>query len=495
MSGSAGQGNWPTIIQGGMGVGVSGWRLARAVSLAGQLGVVSGVGLDTVIARRLQLGDPGGHIRRALASFPHPGIAEEILDRYFVAGGIRPQQPFRLLPKLALQPSQRSTNLLVAANFAEIFLAKEGHKGLVGVNYLEKLQLSTPASVYGAMLAGVDYVLVGAGIPAQLPGLLDALAAGRAGEISVDVLGAGAEVYTAAVRPEAIPGARLELQRPKFLAIVASHVLASYLDRDARTRPDGFVVEGPVAGGHSAPPRGPLTLDEDGQPVYGPRDLADLEKMAALGLPYWLAGGYASPILLAESRKVGAVGIQVGSAFALCKESNLTASLKQDVIRRALAGTLYVRADPLASPTGFPFKVAGLPGTLASHKIYGTRQRVCDASYLRAPYRKPDGEIGYLCPAEPVAAYLRKGGNMAETVGRCCLCNGLISAIGLGQRRAHGAVEPPIVTVGQDLSFLPKLLAPGRDGYTAADVVACLLEGQVPVPQGPEAEKPASARC
>ena len=74
-----------------MGVGVSGWRLARAVSLAGQLGVVSGVGLDTVIARRLQLGDQGGHIRRALASFPYRGIVKEVLDRYFVAGGIPPE--------------------------------------------------------------------------------------------------------------------------------------------------------------------------------------------------------------------------------------------------------------------------------------------------------------------------------------------------------------------------------------------------------------------
>ncbi len=73
-----------------MGVGVSGWRLARAVSLAGQLGVVSGVGLDTVIARRLQLGDQGGHIRRALATFPQAGTAEQIVDRYFVPGGIGP---------------------------------------------------------------------------------------------------------------------------------------------------------------------------------------------------------------------------------------------------------------------------------------------------------------------------------------------------------------------------------------------------------------------
>jgi nitronate monooxygenase len=31
----------PIIIQGGMGAGVSDWRLARAVSITGQLGVVT----------------------------------------------------------------------------------------------------------------------------------------------------------------------------------------------------------------------------------------------------------------------------------------------------------------------------------------------------------------------------------------------------------------------------------------------------------------------
>ena len=67
------------IIQGGMGVGVSGWRLARAVAATGHLGVVSGVALDTVLARRLQLGDPGGHVRRALAQLPLPGAAERIV--------------------------------------------------------------------------------------------------------------------------------------------------------------------------------------------------------------------------------------------------------------------------------------------------------------------------------------------------------------------------------------------------------------------------------
>ena len=76
-----------------MGVGVSSWQLARAVARTGQLGVVSGVALDATLARRLQLGDPGGHLRRALAHFPGRAAAERIVARYFVPGGIGPARP------------------------------------------------------------------------------------------------------------------------------------------------------------------------------------------------------------------------------------------------------------------------------------------------------------------------------------------------------------------------------------------------------------------
>jgi NAD(P)H-dependent flavin oxidoreductase YrpB (nitropropane dioxygenase family) len=476
---AAREGAWPSIIQGGMGVGVSGWRLARAVALTGQLGVVSGVALDTLLARRLQLGDEGGHIRRALESFPHPGVCEEILDRYFVKDGIGPDERFRLVPRLSLEPTRLATDLVVTANFVEVFLAKEGHDGLVGVNYLEKIQMATPAAAYGAMLAGVDFVLVGAGIPAELPGLLDALAAGRAGEIAVDVIGAAGERFSVSVHPSPPEGSDLELKRPRFLAIVASHVLASYLARDPRTRPDGFVVEGPVAGGHNAPPRGPVTFDEEGQPVYGPRDEVDLNKLGELGLPYWLAGAYAGPGIVSRARALGARGVQVGSAFALCEESGFDPPLKAAFIESALAGSLHVRTDSLASPTGFPFKVADLPGTVAEAEVYEQRRRVCDASYLRVPFLGDDGEIGYRCPAEPSSAYVRKGGKEQDTVGRRCVCNGLIAAVGLGQRHRGGAVEPPLATIGQDLSFLPDLVGPGGSSYRAADVVAYLLGANI----------------
>ena len=171
----------PVIIQGGMGVAVSSWQLASAVARTGQLGVVSGTALDIVLARRLQDGDPGGHLRRALVHFPRPEIAGEVLARYFRAGGRPAGRGYVPVPKLSLTGGRKARELVVVANFVEVFLAKEGHDGPVGVNYLEKVQLATPFAVLGAMLAGVDYVLMGAGLPRDIPQLLDRLAEGQPG--------------------------------------------------------------------------------------------------------------------------------------------------------------------------------------------------------------------------------------------------------------------------------------------------------------------------
>src|SRR3974390_1050450 len=88
----------PTIIQGGMGAGVSSWRLARAVSQLGQLGVVSGTALDSILARRLQDGDPGGHMRRGLDHFPIPEMADRVWQAYYIPGGKEARVPDKALP-------------------------------------------------------------------------------------------------------------------------------------------------------------------------------------------------------------------------------------------------------------------------------------------------------------------------------------------------------------------------------------------------------------
>jgi nitronate monooxygenase len=259
-----------------------------------------------------------------------------------------------------------------------------------------------------------------------------------------------------------------------FLAIVSSHVLATALLKRSNGEVNGFVVEGPAAGGHNAPPRGKLQLNGAGEPVYGERDVADLEKMRALGRPFWLAGGYGDAASLRAAHAGGATGVQVGTAFAFCEESGLRADYKHALLAQVRAGQARVFTDPLASPTSFPFKVAQLTGTMSDLAIYHARTRVCDLGYLREAYRTQDGTIGFRCAAEPVSVYVSKGGRLDETIGRKCICNALVANIGLGQLRGLEP-EPGIVTSGDDLVRLTRFLAPGCDRYTAADVIAKLL--------------------
>jgi NAD(P)H-dependent flavin oxidoreductase YrpB (nitropropane dioxygenase family) len=467
----------PKIIQGGMGFAVSGWPLARAVSRLGHLGVVSGTALAVVLARRLQLGDPDGDLRRALQQFPISDVAERVIKDFFIPGGKSPKTPFKLTAMPTLRPRPALVELTVLANFVEVFLAKEGHEGLVGINYLEKIQLPTLPSIFGAMLAGVDYVLMGAGIPRAIPGVLDALSRGDSVQLRIDVEGAlPGEEHMSTFDPHRFcGGVAPQLKRPKFLGIVASATLAMTLAKKSSGRVDGFIVEGPTAGGHNAPPRGPLQLSASGQPVYGPRDVPELEKIRALGLPFWLAGSYGRPGKLAEAMRLGAAGIQVGTPFAFCDESGLHPELKRQALALSRLGQERVFTDPVASPTGFPFKVVQIDETLSQAARYQNRRRICDLGYLRRPYRKPDGTIGYRCPAEPLEHFFRKGGTTEQTAGRKCVCNGLSATVGLSQLRPQGGTELPLLTSGDDFAHLELFLTPGRESYSAADVLRHLL--------------------
>ncbi len=468
---------YPKIIQGGMGVGVSNWVLARAVSIAGQLGVVSGTALDIVLTRRLQSGDPEGHVRRALDHFPFPEMARRVWEQYFVEGGIPEGQPYKPVPMMTATPHQSILELHTLANFVEVFLAKAGHAGAVGINFLEKIQMPTLSCIFGAMLAGVDFVLMGAGIPRAIPGVLDLFAKGEPAKLKLDVLGATPEQeYTTSFDPKTFCGGAVpQLKRPNFLAIISSATLALTLARKSSGKVDGFIVEGETAGGHNAPPRGIMQLSEKGEPVYGERDIPDLKKIAEIGLPFWLAGSYGAPGKLAEAIQLGAVGIQVGTAFAFCEESGVAPAIKAQVIEAAFAGTLQVNTDPLASPTGFPFKVLQVEGSVSSPAVYTSRGRVCDLGYLRHPYRKEDGTLGYRCAAEPLTNYLRKGGHENDVCGRKCVCNGLVATIGLGQVLVGGKIEPPLLTAGDDVVNLKRFFKPGAKTYTAQDVIDALL--------------------
>jgi nitronate monooxygenase len=467
----------PRIIQGGMGVGVSNWRLAQTVSRLSQLGVVSGTAIDQVLVRRLADGDKGGYMRRGIDAFPFPEMARRIWQDYFIPGGKPAGTPYPTVPMHQRLDPRKLIELLMVSNFVEVFLAREGHWNSVGVNFLEKVQLPHLASIYGAMLAGVGYVLMGAGIPIHIPGVLDNLAAGKPAEYKLAVTGAaqGQDTQMRFDPRDYAEGPLPDLTRPHFLAIISSNTLATTMLRRATGRVDGFVIEGPTAGGHNAPPRGKLQLNEAGEPVYGERDRVDIAELRELGVPFWLAGGYGRSGKVREALEMGAAGVQVGTAFAFSEESGLRKDLKKALLAQAATGSAKVFTDPLASPTGFPFKVAQLHGSYSDEGVATARTRVCDLGYLREPYAMAEDKIGYRCSAEPVANYLAKGGKLEDTVGRKCLCNALLANIGHPQTRKDDSAEPPLVTVGDDLNLVAAFLTDGRESYSAADVVASLL--------------------
>jgi nitronate monooxygenase len=204
--------------------------------------------------------------------------------------------------------------------------------------------------------------------------------------------------------------------------------------------------------------------------------------MRELGAPFWLAGGYGSASKLREALELGAAGVQVGTAFAFTRESALRDDLKQALLDKARNHEAQVFTDPLASPAGFPFKVALLEGTASEEAVCAARPRICDLGFLRELYRDDDGRIAYRCPAEPLTTYLAKGGTSEDAAGRKCLCNALMANIGLQQVRCGRHVEPPLVTAGDDLAGIARFLPPGSASYGVADVLASLLYGDCPDP-------------
>ena len=453
--------SYPLIIQGGMGIAVSSYHLAKAVSMAGQLGVVSGTAIDAVMAMRLHYGDILGNVRRSLNNFPVKEIGQQMIDKFYNTNN-KIKQMFKFtMPSLNM--SQEKENEIVTANFFFFFLAKEGHKGIVGINFLEKIQFPNLAGIYGALLAGIDYIIMGAGIPKEIPAVIEKLTRHEKVEYTCNVENAK-EPKKMVFDPSRFGLSNLKLKRPKFLAIISSNILAATLMKKSPVSPDGFIIEGHQAGGHNAPPRVSGVFNENGEPLYGEKDIVDLEKVKELNVPFWLAGSYGTKEGLKKALAAGAAGIQAGTVFAFTKEAGFTDDIKQKVIS---SDSINIKTDPLASPTGFPFKVADIAGSLSDNEIYNKRQRVCNLGYLRTAYEKDDGSIGYRCAAEPVEMYVKKGGREENTRGRKCLCNALMAAAGFPLTCKSGEEEKPLITMGDDY----KSVISRPYGYSAEDVV------------------------
>jgi nitronate monooxygenase len=456
--------HYPQIIQGGMGVNTSCYALAKAVSSLGQLGTLSGTILEGVLVHELQNGDIGGHIRRALSKFPFPHISARVLKKFYVEGGVHKDTPTKRVQMFNTDPPDLLISTVICANYVYVWLAKEGHNNPVSINYLEKVAMPHIYAITGAMLADVDFITMGAGIPLQIPEVINSIFESKIAQYRIPVIGTNTTSFTMTFDIQKFFSEKLNIKKiPKFIPIISSNLLATMLIQKLPSGSIyGFVVEEPTAGGHNAPPRNKLD--------YGEKDYVDYKKLSELGLPFWIGGGYASPGALNRAMQMGASGIQAGSIFALSEESGMNPSIRREVRRLGFRDELKVRTDMRISPTGFPFKVIELAGTISESSVYESRSRICNIGGLVSLYEKEDGKIGRRCAAEPVDKFLRKGGKIEETIGRGCLCNGLFSTAS-----KNSDFEPMVVTIGDDVSFLKRLMADEDSTYTVREAISYLL--------------------
>jgi len=69
---------------------------------------------------------------------------------------------------------------------------------------------------------------------------------------------------------------------------------------------------------------------------------------------------------------------------------------------------------------------------------------------------------------------MAKGGKSEDLLGKKCLCNALLSNIGLAQIRKNGYVENPLVTSGDGIQTIGRFLGT-RQSYKTKEAIAWLL--------------------
>ena len=314
------------------------------------------------------------------------------------------------------------------------------------------------------MLAGVDYVLMGAGIPRRCPRAADRLRRRRAPAASPSTSPSQTRTHTRRRSTRATSSAptcrRCAARRSWRSSRCTSW--RGYLARDAEIRPDGFVVEGPVAGGHSAPAaRQDARSTRRASRSTRPRTRPTSPRWSPLGLPFWLAGA----LRHAREGRRGACGRRRGRPGAArssrWRPTRASPGRCADAAARRAARR---HADGAQRPAGLPDRLpvqggAARPARCPSRSVYEARPRICDLGYLREPVRAAR-RLDRLPLRRPsrCTCTSRRAATPPTPSGRKCLCNALIANIGLPQLRKDGYVEQPAITLGQDLDGAQDLL-------------------------------------
>jgi hypothetical protein len=217
------------VLVGGMGVDISSVELVSTVASdpSGRFsGSLSATGLTDVYARLLQLGDDGGVVRKAFDAFRDlvPSLADDVerlYRKYYVPGGKGPTEMLKGFSIAGPTPPRDVQIFTVLATYAHVWRTKAlaPHRP-VGVNFLRKIERMLLYGLYGAMLAGADWVVVGAGDPGDVPGILDDLARNQPVALPIKVATVPHGEHTIRFDPRELVGPDLPPPaRPAFLAI------------------------------------------------------------------------------------------------------------------------------------------------------------------------------------------------------------------------------------------------------------------------------------
>ena len=335
------------IIQGGMGVGVSLYPLASAVAKEGGVGIVSSACLDRLVSKRNN---------------------NKKINTY-------------------------------DATYEEVSLSKAAG-GYAGINIMVALVRDYEASVKGALDAGADFIISGAGLPLSLPAI----------------------------------------QPPKDTALIpivssarALELICKKWDR-LGYRPDAVVLEGPLAGGHLG-----FKIDQIDTEANKLENLFPPVKDMAMkygDIPVIVAGGIYTHADIVRFIEMGASGVQMGTRFLATVESSASADYKQAVIS-AKDEDIVVAHKP-GSPCGLPFRVIKQSPMFVS-ALKRLRQPKCDKGYVLL--KDDDGKFTR-CPAK-------------ESNENCfCICNGLLSSAGYNPDK-----EEPLFTVGTNASRVDRIIS------------------------------------
>ena len=256
------------IIQGGMGVGISLSRLAGTVAACGGVGVIS----------------------TAQIGYREPDFREHPIQ----------------------------TNLRVIGE--EIRKARQiARGGVIGVNIMVATR-QYAEYVKAAVSAGADLIISGAGLPTDLPKLVE--------------------------------GSRTRIA-PIVSTIKSARVICRLWDRHYHREPDLVVIEGPKAGGHLGFSR--KQLEEFTPETYDEEVRGSFKWFRSLGekyghhIPVALAGGIFDRKDLEHAWELGADGVQMGTRFVTTYECDADDRYKQAYLDAGKEDIVIVD-----SPVGMP---------------------------------------------------------------------------------------------------------------------------------------------